>query len=66
MMTQYAFIGGLGTTELIVIGAVVALFFGAKKLPEFGRGIAKGISEFKKGIKDNDNSSNSSNSSQDS
>ena len=43
-----AFIGGLGTPELIAIVLVVFLLFGAKKLPELARGIGKSLGEFKK------------------
>lgn len=38
---------GLGTTELIVILVVVLLLFGGRKIPEFMRGLGKGIREFK-------------------
>lgn len=38
---------GLGGPELILIGAVVLLLFGGKKLPELMRGLGKGIKEFK-------------------
>lgn len=38
---------GLGGPELIMIGVVVLLLFGGKKLPELMRGLGKGISEFK-------------------
>ncbi len=37
----------LGTGELIFIFAVILLLFGAKKIPEFARGIGKGLREFK-------------------
>ena len=47
-----ALIGGLGTTEVLVIAAVAVLLFGTRKLPELGRGIARSIQEFKKGLKD--------------
>ncbi len=43
---------GLGTTELILILAIVVIFFGAGKLPEVGAGVAKGIKNFKKNLKD--------------
>ena len=45
-----AFIGGIGTTELILIGVLGVLIFG-NKLPDVGRSLGKGIVEFKKGIK---------------
>ncbi|MDL2343510.1 twin-arginine translocase TatA/TatE family subunit [Deinococcus sp. MIMF12] len=37
-----------GPMELILILLVVALIFGAKKLPELGKGLGQGIREFKK------------------
>lgn len=37
----------LGTEEVILIGFVVLLLFGGKKLPELARGLGKGIREFK-------------------
>ena len=37
----------IGTTEAIIIGGVVLLLFGAKKLPELAKGLGKGIKEFK-------------------
>lgn len=47
-----AFIGGLGLPEILVIGGIAILLFGTKKLPELGKGLAKGIKEFKDGLKD--------------
>ncbi len=41
------YIMGLGGPELILIGVVVLLLFGGKKLPELMRGLGKGINEFK-------------------
>ena len=38
---------GLGTTELLVIAAIVFLIFGAKRLPDIGKGIGGAIREFK-------------------
>jgi sec-independent protein translocase protein TatA len=40
--------GNIGTTEIILIIAVLFLFFGAKKIPEFAQGLGKGIREFRK------------------
>ncbi|MCP4400198.1 MAG: twin-arginine translocase TatA/TatE family subunit [bacterium] len=45
---------GLGPTELIIILIIVLVIFGAKKLPEIGSGLGKGITNFKKAVKDQD------------
>jgi len=45
-----AFIGMPGTWELIVIAMVGLLIFG-NRLPEVGKGLGRGIVEFKKGLK---------------
>ncbi len=37
----------LGTTEIILILAVVLLLFGGKKIPELMKGLGKGVKEFK-------------------
>ncbi len=49
MMNMLMFIGW---TEVIVIIAVLLLFFGAKKLPELAKGLGQGIKEFKKASTD--------------
>ena len=43
---------GLGTTELIVIGVIVFLIFGAKRIPEIGKGLGGAIREFRNIKKD--------------
>lgn len=43
---------GLGMPELIAILAIAFLVFGAQKLPELGAGLGKGISSFKKGLRE--------------
>ena len=53
MINPYLIAFALGGPEVIAIGAVVLLLFGAKKLPELARGLAKGIKEFKKASKSN-------------
>ena len=40
--------GNIGLGELLVILAVVLVLFGAKRLPEIGKALGKGIREFKK------------------
>jgi sec-independent protein translocase protein TatA len=42
---------GLGVPELIVIFLIVILIFGAKKLPQIGEGLGKGILNFRKSLK---------------
>lgn len=38
----------IGTTEWLVIIAVVVFLFGGKKIPEFFKGLGEAIGEFKK------------------
>ena len=38
-------------THLLVIGLVVFVLFGAKRLPELGKGLGEGLKGFKDGIK---------------
>jgi len=44
--------GNLGFTEIMLILVVVLLLFGAKRLPEVGSSIGKGIREFKRSLTD--------------
>jgi sec-independent protein translocase protein TatA len=41
-----------GGMELVLIGAVVLLLFGGKKLPELARSLGKSQKEFKRGLKE--------------
>jgi len=43
---------GLGTTEILIIGGILLLIFGAKKLPEIGKGLGGAIREFRNVKKD--------------
>jgi sec-independent protein translocase protein TatA len=44
---------GVGVPEMIIIGIIALLLFG-KRLPEVARSLGKGITEFKKGLRDVD------------
>jgi sec-independent protein translocase protein TatA len=42
----------IGPQELFILFLIVLLVFGAKRIPEIGRSIGKGIQEFKKGMRE--------------
>ncbi|CAN5694633.1 hypothetical protein BH24ACI5_BH24ACI5_15640 [soil metagenome] len=46
--------GSIGIPELIIILVIILLLFGASRLPEIGRGLGKGIKNFKESTKDED------------
>jgi len=43
---------GLGAQEILLILVVIIFLFGAKKIPEIARGFGKGMSEFKRGMRE--------------
>lgn len=43
-------IGGIGMQEILVIGLIVLLLFGGKKIPELMKGLGKGVRSFKDGM----------------
>ena len=45
----FAFIGGMGYPEMLLVMGIALLLFG-KRLPEVARSLGKGVTEFKKGI----------------
>lgn len=49
-----AMIGGLGTTELIIILVVVVMLFGLGKLPQAAKQLGVGVRNFQKGVKGED------------
>ena len=46
----------IGTTEIILLLLIALLLFGAKRLPEIGRSVGRGMREFKDSVtgKDDD------------
>jgi sec-independent protein translocase protein TatA len=49
MSTQFLFIGG---PEILVIGLIVVMLFGADKIPEIARGLGKGMRQLKDATND--------------
>jgi len=47
--------GSLGLPELIIILIIIILIFGANRLPEIGRGIGRGIRNFKDATREGSN-----------
>jgi len=45
-------LGNLGPMELIIILVIVLVLFGARRVPEIGASIGKGIREFKRSVSD--------------
>ena len=41
---------GIGVTEWLIIGVIIALLFGSSKIPKLGKGLGEGLRNFKKGI----------------
>ena len=51
--------GRIGATEIIIIGVIILLLFGGKKIPELMKGLGSGINEFKKASKGEEQPANS-------
>ncbi len=43
---------GIGSQELIIIFLIVFLIFGARRLPEMGKGLGQAIRGFKRGMEE--------------
>ena len=48
--------GRIGLPELLIILVIIILIFGANRLPEIGKGIGKGIRNFKEAGKEDEKS----------
>jgi sec-independent protein translocase protein TatA len=46
--------GNFGVGEWLVVLLVILVLFGAKKIPDLAKGLGKGIRDFKKELKDDD------------
>lgn len=42
---------GVGMQEVLLIGLIILLLFGGKKIPELMKGLGKGVKSFKDGVK---------------
>ncbi len=51
-------LGGLGTSEILLIALIVLLLFGGRKIPELMKGIGKGVKSFKDGVSGLENDMN--------
>jgi sec-independent protein translocase protein TatA len=45
---------GLGAPELLIILAIVVVLFGATRIGDIGKGLGRGIKEFRRELKDED------------
>jgi len=53
-MSLLLILGFIGVWQIVLIIVVILLLFGGKKIPELMSGIGKGMKDFKKSIKDDD------------
>ena len=49
-----------GILEIALIAFIILILFGGRKIPEIMKGLGKGITEFKKGVKDEESKSEKS------
>lgn len=57
-MNAFVIAGAVGVWQILLVIAVILLFFGGKKIPELMRGLGKGVGEFKKGMKEGEDEVN--------
>ena len=50
-MIAFPLVFNFGFWEILLIVLVILLLFGGRRIPELMRGIGKGINNFKKGVK---------------
>lgn len=54
-MLAAVFLGMLGWNEILIIGLIILILFGGKKIPELMKGLGTGIKEFKDATKEEKN-----------
>jgi sec-independent protein translocase protein TatA len=57
-MVAFPLVFNFGFWEILIVLLVILLLFGGKRIPELMKGLGQGISNFKKGIKEEDNDLN--------
>ncbi|MBQ6761223.1 MAG: twin-arginine translocase TatA/TatE family subunit [Bacteroidales bacterium] len=45
-------LGVIGPWQVVIIAVVILVLFGANKIPEFMKGLGKGVKSFKQGMKE--------------
>ncbi|HWD20114.1 MAG TPA: twin-arginine translocase TatA/TatE family subunit [Verrucomicrobiae bacterium] len=45
---------GMGSGEIVIIVVAILILFGARRIPEFAKGLGQGIKEFKKSSAEDD------------
>ncbi len=51
-MHSFALIQNFSFAEIAIIGFIIMLLFGAKRLPQLSSSVGKSIGEFKKGLRE--------------
>ena len=59
-MLSYNLFLAIGPWQVVLVAVVILLLFGGKKIPELMKGLGSGIKEFKKGVKEEEESSDDS------
>ena len=52
LLTLMLPMGVIGVWQWVILGLIVVLLFGGKKIPELMHGLGKGVKSFKAGMKD--------------
>jgi sec-independent protein translocase protein TatA len=52
--SQIYYMGQVGPWQIVIVVAIILLFFGGKKIPELMKGLGQGVKSFKDGMKDDD------------